>query len=58
MHLVKSEDARGDAAEQLRALRRRFVAHRDYLSKQGELKNSLAMFSEVMGRAADRLSLP
>ena len=58
MHLVKSEDARGDAAEQLRALRRRFVAHRGYFSKQGELKNSLAMLSEVMGRAADRLSLP
>lgn len=58
MHLVKSEDARGDAAEQLRALRRQFVAHRDYFSKQGELKNSLAMLSEVMDRAADRLSLP
>ena len=58
MHLVKSEDARGDAAEQLRALLRRFVAHRDYFSQQGELKNSLAMLSEVMDRAADRLSLP
>lgn len=58
MHLVKSENARGDAAEQLRALLRRFVAHRDYFSKQGEPKNSLAMLSEVMDRAADRLSLP
>ncbi len=55
MHLVKSEDARRDAAEKLRALRRRFMAHRDYFSKQGELKNGLAMLSEVMDRAADRL---
>lgn len=52
MHLVKSEDARGDAAEKLRALRRRFTAHRDYFSKQGELKNGLAMLSKVMDRAA------
>lgn len=37
MHLVKSEEARRDAAEKLRALRRRFMAHRDYFSKQGEL---------------------
>lgn len=37
IHLVKSEDARRDAAEKLRALRRRFMAHRDYFSKQGEL---------------------
>lgn len=58
MHLVKSEDARGDAAERLRALRRRFMAHRDYFSKQGELKNGLAMLSEVMDRAACRLSRP
>ena len=58
MHLVKSEDARGDAAERLRALRRRFMAHRDYFSKQGELKNGLAMLSEVMDRAAGRLSRP
>lgn len=58
MRLVKSEDARGDAAEKLRALRRRFTAHRDYFSKQGELKNALAMLSEVMDRAADRLSRP
>ena len=55
MHMVKSEDARKDAAEKLRALRRRFMAHRDYFSKQGELKNGLAMLSEVMDRAADRL---
>lgn len=58
MHMVKSEDARGDAAEQLRALRRRFMAHRGYFSKQGELKNGLAMLSEVMDRAAGRLSRP
>ena len=58
MHLVKSKDARRDAAERLRALRRRFMAHRDYFSKQGELKNGLAMLSEVMDRAADRLSRP
>lgn len=58
MHLVKSEGARGDAAEKLRALRRRFTAHRDYFSKQGELKNGLAMLSEVMDRAAGRLSRP
>lgn len=58
MHLVKSEDARRDAAEKLRALRRRFMAHRDYFSKQGELKNALAMLSDVMDRAADRLSRP
>lgn len=56
MHMVRSEDARGDAAEQLRALRRRFMAHGDYFSKQGELRNGLAMPSEVMDRAADRLS--
>ena len=41
MHMVRSEDARGDAAEQLRALRRRFMAHGDYFSKQGELRNGL-----------------
>lgn len=41
MHMVRSEDARGDAAEQLRALRRRFMAHRGYFSKQGELRNGL-----------------
>lgn len=58
MHLVKSEDARGDAAEKLRALRRRFMAHKGYFSKQGELKNGLAMLREVMDRAADRLSRP
>lgn len=58
MRLVKSEDARGDAAERLRALRRRFMAHKGYFSKQGELKNALAMLSEVMDRAADRLSRP
>lgn len=58
MHLVKSADARGDAAEKLRALRRRFMAHRGYFSKQGELKNGLAMLSEVMDRASDRLSRP
>lgn len=58
MHMVRSEDARGDAAEQLRALRRRFMAHRGYFSKQGELKNGLAMLSEVMDRAAGRLSRP
>lgn len=46
------------AAGQLRALRRRFMAHRDYFSKQGELKNGLDMLSEVMGRTADRLSRP
>lgn len=34
------------------------MAHRDYFSKQSELKNGLAMLSEVMGRAADRLSRP
>ena len=38
IHLVKSEGARKDAAEKLLALRRRFMAHRDYFSKQGELK--------------------
>lgn len=58
MHLVKSEDARRDAAEKLRALRRRFMAHIDYFSKQGELKNGLTMLGEVMNRAADRLSRP
>lgn len=58
MHLVKSEDARRDAAEKLRALRRRFMAHGDYLSKQGELKNGLAMLSEVMDRATGLLSRP
>ena len=58
MHLVKSEDARRDAAEKLRALRRRFMAHRGYFSKQGELKNGLAMLSEVMDRATGRLSRP
>lgn len=58
MHLVKSEDARGDAAERLQALRRRFMAHRDHFSKQGELKNGLDMLSEVMDRAAGRLSCP
>lgn len=58
MHMVKSEDARGDAAGQLRVLRRRFITHRDYFSKQSELKNGLAMLSEVMDRAADRLSRP
>ena len=57
-HIAKSENARGDAAGQLRALRRRFMAHRDYFSKQGELKNGLDMLSEVMGRTADRLSRP
>lgn len=46
MHMVKSEDARGDAAEQLRALRRRFMAHSGHFSRQGQLKNSLAMLSE------------
>lgn len=55
MHMVRSEDA-GDAAEQLRALRSRFMAHGDYFSKQGELRNGLAMLSEVMDRAAGRLS--
>ena len=34
------------------------MAHRDYFSKQGELKNGLDMLSEVMDRAADRLSRP
>ena len=58
MHIAKSENARGDAAGQLRALRRRFMAHRDYFSKQGELKNGLAMLSEVMDKTADRLSRP
>lgn len=58
MHLVKSEDARGDAAERLLALRRRFMAHRGYFSKQGELKNGLAMLGEVMDRAAGGLSRP
>lgn len=58
MHLVKSEGARKDAAEKLLALRRRFMAHIDYFSKQGELKNGLTMLSEVMDRAAGRLSLP
>lgn len=58
MHLVKSEGARGDAAERLRALRRRFMARGDYFSKQGELKNGLAMLGEVMDGAADRLSRP
>lgn len=47
-----------DAAGQLRALGRRFMAHRDHFSKQSELKNGLAMLSEVMDRAADRLSRP
>ena len=55
MHMVRSEDA-GDAAEQLRVLRSRFMAHGDYFSKQGELRNGLAMLSEVMDRAAGRLS--
>lgn len=32
------------------------MAHRDYFSKQGELRNGLAMPGEVMDRAADRLS--
>lgn len=58
MHLVKSEGARKDAAEKLLALRRRFMAHIDYFSKQGELKNGLAMLSEIMDRAAGRLSCP
>lgn len=58
MHLVKSEGARRDAAEKLLALRGRFMAHRDYFSKQGELKNGLAMLGEVMNGAADRLSCP
>ncbi len=58
MNLVKSEGARGDAAEKLRALRRRFMAHRDYFSKQGELKNGLAMLSKVMDRATGLLSRP
>lgn len=58
IHLVKNDGARGDAAEKLRALRRRFMAHRNYFSKQSELKNGLAMLSEVMDRAADRLSRP
>ena len=58
MHLVKSEGARKDAAEKLLALRRRFMAHIDYFSKQGELKNGLTMLSEVMDRAAGRLSCP
>lgn len=58
MHIAKSENARGDASGQLRALRRRFMAHRDYFSKQGELKNGLAMLSEVMDKTADRLSRP
>ena len=58
MHLVKSEGARKDAAEKLLALRRRFMAHIDYFSKQGELKNGLAMLSEVMDRAAGRFSCP
>lgn len=58
MHLVKSEDAREDAAERLQALRRRFMAHRGYFSKQGELKNGLDMLSEIMDRAAGRLSCP
>ena len=58
MHLVKSKGARKDAAEKLLALRRRFMAHRGYFSKQGELKNGLAMLSEVMDRAAGGLSRP
>lgn len=58
MRLVKSEDAREDAAERLQALRRRFMAHRGYFSKQGELKNGLDMLSEIMDRAAGRLSCP
>ena len=58
MHRVKSEDAREDAAERLQSLRRRFMAHRGYFSKQGELKNGLDMLSEIMDRAAGRLSCP
>ena len=58
MHLVKSKGARKDAAEKLLALHRRFMAHRGYFSKQGELKNGLAMLSEVMDRAAGGLSRP
>ncbi len=58
MHLVKSKGARKDAAEKLLTLRRRFMAHIDYFSKQGELKNGLTMLGEVMNRAAGRLSRP
>lgn len=58
IHLVKSEGARKDAAEKFLALRRRFMAHIDYFSKQGELRNGLAMLSEVMDRAAGRLTCP
>ena len=58
MNLVKSKGARKDAAEKLIALHRRFMAHRGYFSKQGELKNGLAMLSEVMDRAAGGLSRP
>lgn len=58
MHLVKSKGARKDAAEKLLTLRRRFMAHIDYFSKQGELKNGLTMLGEVMNRAAGRLSHP
>lgn len=52
------EGARRGAAEKLLALRGRFMAHRDYFSKQGELKNGLAMLGEAMDRAAGRLSYP
>lgn len=58
MHLVKSKGARKDAAEKLLTLRRRFMAHIDYFSKQGELKNGLTMLGEVMNRVAGRLSRP
>lgn len=58
MHLVESEGAREDAAERLRALCGRFAVHGDYFSKQVELRNGLAMLSEVMDKAAGLLSRP
>ena len=58
MHLVEGESAREDAAGRLRALCGRFAVHGDYFSKQIELKNGQAMLSEVMDKAADRLSRP
>ena len=44
--------------KKLPALLGRFMTHIDRFSKQGELKNGLAMISWAMDRAACRLSRP
>lgn len=44
--------------KKLPALIGRFMAHRDYFSKQRELKNGMAMLSEVMDGTANRPSRP